>query len=61
MEGSGRALGFQGVKDQLNQKFKLMVEGLGNDLYSNMPPHANALWARSLHKFNMGAVAEIRT
>lgn len=45
MEGSGRALGFQGVKDQLNQKFKLMVEGLGNDLYSNMPPHANAIWA----------------
>lgn len=28
MEGSGRALGFQGVKDQLNQKFKLMVEDL---------------------------------
>lgn len=36
------------IKKQLNQKLKLMVDGLGIGLYSSTPPHANALWAWSV-------------
>ena len=31
-------------KNQLNQKFKLIVENPRIGLYSNMSPHANVLW-----------------
>ena len=34
--------------DQLNQKFKLIVEVPGIDLYSITPLHTRALWALAL-------------
>ena len=60
-------------KDQLNQKFKLMVEAPQIDLYSITPPHVRALWAWSVdatqvslipgakYSIEKGEVNEIRT
>lgn len=36
------------LRDQLNQKFKLMVENSGYLIYSNTPPHMKTLWAKSV-------------
>ena len=34
------------VKDQLNQKLKLIVEALGYVIYSNTPPNTRAHWLK---------------
>jgi len=36
-------------KNYFNQKFKLMIEGLGIDLHFNTFSHANVLWAWSIN------------